>query len=199
MISRNMTTAHRFVVATNMPEGIAERENLKTVPVREELVALGRCWAKLALFAPDAREVFGERVLYVDLDQVTLRDLAPLVTDHEFRIMDATNSTMRYNAGLMLLTTGARRAVWDGFHPSMAQRLVNENSIGASDQYWITKVLGPREARWTDRDGVMSYRRHAVGPGGPPEHARIVMFPGPYDPSMPELRQRHKWIKDNWR
>lgn len=208
MISRNCSIPHRFTLVTDDIDGAkAARRwepndvDVTMLPIDKKLLALGGCWPKLMLYQPQARERFGERLLYVDLDSVVLRDIAPLASDHDIRFMRATSSSasMHYNAGMILLRTGTRNVLWEKFRHEDAARLVAENDINATDQWWICKTLGAGEATWSEADGVVSYRKYALAGVDLPQQTRIVMFPGPFDPSVPRVREQHRWIRDHWR
>jgi len=196
MVDRHLHIPHKFVLGTNDSVGVDK--DIGIVPLRHDLLALGHRWPKLVLFAPDAHDLFGENILYLDLDLVILADITPLITQHDFRILKAFTKRMPYNSSMILLRAGSRSKVWNEFEPVKAPALVAENGISASDQYWIAKALGEHEATWDQRDGVLLYREKTLGLSGPPAGTRIVFFPGPVDPSMAEMQQRHQWIVDNW-
>jgi hypothetical protein len=197
MVDRHLHIPHRFVLVTNDGAGIDE--GVEIVPLRTDLLALGHRWPKLMLFAPDAHDLFGDQLLYLDLDLVILGDITPLISQHDFRIVKAFTRRMPYNSSMVLLRAGSRPKVWKEFDPASAPSLVAENGISASDQYWIAKALGEREATWDQRDGVQLYREKTFGLSGPLLGSRIVFFPGPVDPSMAEMQRRHQWIVDSWR
>lgn len=197
MVDRHLKVPHRFVLVTNDAAGIDS--DITIVPLRPDLLALGHRWPKMILFAPEARELFGQRLLYLDIDLVIVGDITPLISHHNFRILRAFTRRMPYNSSMMLLRTGSRDQVWRDFKPEHAADLVEENGISASDQYWIAKSLGDREATWGEDNGVILYRRKIHGEAPLPPTARIVFFPGPVDPSMPDLQQAHPWIRENWR
>jgi len=142
MVDRHLKIPHRFVLVTDDASGIDP--DISVVPLRPDLASLGHRWPKMILFAPEARELFGERLLYLDL--VILDDITPLISDHDFRILRAVTRRMPYNSSRMLLRTGSRSRVWEDFRPERAADLVAENGISASDQYWIGKALGDQEA-----------------------------------------------------
>jgi hypothetical protein len=196
MVDRNLKVPHRFILVGD--EEVTNGAGLSYVEIDRKLLALGRCWPKLMLFAPYAGNLFGDRVLYMDLDQVVVGDLTPMVTNDDFRITEATAKGMFYNGSMILLKIGSRDRVWKEFDPTQANRLVAENRIMASDQYWYSKCLGPDEKTWGTKDGAYSFR-HLPSSDHLPDDARVVFFSGPWDPSQPKLRSQHKWIKDNWR
>lgn len=197
MVDRNLSIPHRFVLVTDDPSGVDP--DIKIVPLRPDLMALGHRWPKLILFAPEARDLFGARLLYLDIDLVIMGDLTPMISHHDFRLLRAVTRRMPYNSSMMLLRTGSRDQVWRDFNPEKADALVQENGISASDRYWIAKSLGATEATWGEDSGVTLYRRKVHSESPLPPATRIVFFPGPVDPSMPDLQNAHPWIVQHWR
>lgn len=198
MVDRHLAMPHRFVLAT---DELQHDVDMPLTSIPNELLRLGARWAKLALFAPDAGRRYGDRVLYVDLDTVICGSLDDCLTRDDFRIAAATVQApgMHYNSSLLLMDAGARPQVWTRFDPAKAEELCRSNGYGASDQFWIASVLGPGEATWHKKHGVYQFR-DVMEAGKPlPDNARVVMFPGPFDPSMVELHSTFPWIGEHWR
>jgi hypothetical protein len=198
MVDRHLNVPHRFILVSDQP--VTNGCGLSYVEIDRKLLALGRCWPKLMIFAPYAPILFGDWILYMDLDQVVVGDLTPMITNDDFRIAEPSAKGMFYNGSMILLKTGSRDKVWSEFEatPVNANKLVAENRIMASDQHWYGKCLGPDEKTWNNNDGIYSFR-HIQPPDALPADARVVFFSGPWDPSQPKLRQQYKWIKDNWK
>lgn len=206
MVRRNLQIPHRFLLLTddqfhNVPTILDAGDAWQIDYLDEKLLMLGHRWPKLSLFSPVAKE-YGDQLLYLDLDMVITGPLDSLVTDDDFRIVQQTVPLkgMHYNSSIMLLRPGTRDRVWNEFDPDKAMRLCRENQYGASDQYWIANVLGGDERTWSPVDGVYQFRdvMTCVDDKKLPHNARIVIFPGPYDPSMPTLQRGYPWIKEHW-
>lgn len=211
MVDRHLKIPHRFVVASDDPTGLDS--DIEVVPLPAELLRLGHRFPKLLLFSPEAKALFGDWLLFLDLDLVILDDITPLISAHDFRIMrtftERREKEMPYNSSLMLLRTGSRPQVWDrlgleeGFAAERVAALMSDpvNRMGASDQFWIAKTLGGLEKTWrSDEDGVTIYRPDTLGAlDVPPPGTRIVFFPGRFAPSMDLLQRRHPWVRENWR
>lgn len=157
------------------------------------------CYRRLKMFAPEAREKFGERILMLDLDVVLTGDMSPVWNRPEdFVIWGETSPRTPYNGSMMLMTAGSRRHVWENFDPVKSPRLTKMAGFFGSDQAWIGACL-PGERMWTTGDGVYSFRNHILQRQGKlPEDARIVIFHGQTDPWSP-LAQSFPWVRDNWR
>lgn len=197
MVARHYPTPHRFLCVTDDAAGLDPE--VEVVPLWPDFADVPSpwgprqpsCYRRLRAFAPDIASVFGDRFVSLDLDVVVTGDLAPLWDRPEdFVIWGDTNPRTRYNGSMFLLRAGARPEVWSRFHPARSPQQAKAAGQFGSDQGWISYVLGPKEARWTAKDGVYSYRNEIVPKSGAlPSNARIVIFHGAVDP----------WSKDAWR
>lgn len=201
MVARHLRLPHEFVCVTDDAEGL--EHGIRVVPLPR---AVGynwhpkrpNCYRRLSVFAADAGQWLGERIVSIDLDCVILRDITGLVDRPEdFVILgDGAPNATPYNGSLWLLRAGTRTKVWQTFDPHRSPEITKRAGIIGSDQAWIAHVLGPREATWTAADGVLGYGRDVIKRhrGTPPATARMVFFWGPHDPS----RAREPWVRDNW-
>ena len=197
MLSRHLPLPHRLVCVTDDPTGIDPE--IATVPLDRELLAFGERYPKLSLFDPEMqRRIGGGKFLCLDLDCVIVGDLGPLIDPTLDFCIRAGTSVTHYNTSMILLGPGARQQVWAQFDRERSPQWASRH-IG-TDQAWISFVLGPGESTWTAaRDGVLSYKRHCSGQSDLPSNARVVFFQGNVDPSLPELQERHPWIREHWR
>ena len=200
MVGRHLSMPHTLACVTDMPEGIdpsieiisppGEFEDVR-IPTWSDRRARGlpQCFRRLAMFHPNAGEIFGERFVSMDLDCVIADNLDPLFDhDDDFRMYRGTNAARPYNGSLLQMNAGARPKVYTEFTP---ERAVAAGKIYlGSDQAWISYVLGWCEKTWGPEHGVQWYRsrqnRHDIRP-------RLMFFPGtpkpwqvrPSDPSGP--------------
>lgn len=205
MVARHYARPHRFCCVTNDPDGldsdvvvIPDREDFKDVPSPHG----GQnpsCYRRLRMFAPDAGEVFGPRFVSLDIDCVIVRDMAPVWDrDESFVIWGDTNPKTLYNGSMIMLKAGARSKVWEKFDPKRSPLEAHASGNFGSDQAWISYCLGKGEAKWTQADGVYSFRNEIQRRGGQlPPNARIVMFHGNIDPWHREA-QRLPWVRQHW-
>lgn len=207
MVARNLAMPHRFVCVTDRPEAIDD--DIETVPLWSDLADMGRCWRRLRAFAPDMAGLLGERFCWLDLDCVIVGDITPLMRRSEDFLVWRRRSGPLYCGSMVMMTAGARREVWEDFDPEISPGRCD--AMCGSDQAWMLHRLGRNEAGWTEADGVLSFRSLAR-PGVPqgmarrrgqavslPQHARIVFFHGPFDPSQQEQQQAFPWIAEHWR
>ena len=207
MVARHYAHPHRFLCVTDDPKGLDP--DVEVVPLWSDYATLPNpsghprnpsCWRRLKAFSAEIAEVFGPRFVSLDLDMVLTGDVGPLWNRPEdFVIWGDTNGRNAYNGSMFLLTAGARRQVWETFEPKRAIRACAAARQFGSDQAWIGACLGTREARWTQADGVYSFRNDLKEGAKPlPANARVVSFHGHIDPWAP-AGQRLPWVREHYR
>lgn len=183
MIRDNLQVAHRFVCVTDDPTGV----KCETIPLWEQPhdinTGTGRpnCWRRLKVFAPDASELFGERLLSVDLDTVILDDITSLITDDDFKAMKGKAAPL--NGSMFLHKTGTRTNVWTSLNrhaPDLLTRHERKTDIRhyGSDQAWMSFKM-PDAPVWTEADGA--YHFTLLQEDAPPD-CRILFFAGANKP-----------------
>lgn len=204
MIRRHYPHEHRFVCVTDRPQDVPGIETVLLWPDFATLPSnIGRgypsCYRRLKLFAPDAGETFGPRMVSIDLDMVIVGDLTPLFAgDEDFKIWGESDyATQAYNGSLWMLRAGTRPQVWTQFNED-SPRLAARSGSKGSDQGWMNFILGRGEAVWTRRDGVYSFRKHIQASGGQlPEDARVVAWHGKVDP-WSYKGQQLQWVREHY-
>lgn len=198
MLSRQVHIPHRLICVTDDPAGINKK--VEIVPLWDKCRELGGCYNRLWVFSREAGDLFGPRFVCIDLDVVLVNDCTHLFDrDDDFiintyRPRPPRHIDQHYNAGLFMMTAGARASVWDRFDPETTPALVqaDPHCIG-TDQAWIRLHLGKGESRWGEDDGVFEaprmrdVRLHYK--------ARMVLFAGRRDPSTSTAN----WVRRNWR
>lgn len=199
MVRRHLAMPHRLACVTDMPQGIDPDVAIIQPPREYEGIRIPswgetkpQCFRRLAMFAPDAAERFGERFLAMDLDVVIRGPIDPIVDRPEdFVIFRGTAPSRPYNGSMLLLTAGAR--------PQVVAQLTAEAAIAAgqryvgSDQAWIAHVLGAGEATWGPEHGVDWWNGH-----GEPA-ASVVFFPGSVKPWSLVESGRASWVGEAYR
>lgn len=207
MVARHYRRPHRFICVTDDPAGLDPA--IEVIPLWEQYGELPSphggnnpsCYRRLRAFAPDAGDLFGERLVSLDLDVVLVGDVSPLWDRPEdFVIWGDTAKGTPYNGSMWLLRTGTRPRVWTEFDPVKSPARARALGYIGSDQAWIGAALGPNEPRWTARDGVYSYRNEIKAKGGLlPPNARIVIFHGHVDPWHSATQRRYRWVREHYR
>lgn len=207
MVSRNYRKPFRFHVVTDNPDHIDP--DIIIHKLWDDHAHLPSpsghgnpsCYRRLKVFSQEARQMFGERIVTLDLDVVITGDMAPLWDRTEDIVLwGDTHPTTFYNGSMVLLKAGARKHVWENFDPDRSPALAKSAGHFGSDQGWISAALGPHEMKWGKADGVYSFRNDILPTyqGMLPKNARIVVFHGGHDPWGP-IAQRLPWVRDNWR
>lgn len=179
MVRRHLRQPHQLAVVTHEPITLPGIKIIRPPKEFEEVRIPSwpefrpQCLRRLAMFRPDAAQWFGERFVCMDLDCVIGGPLDPVFEcDNDFRIFKGTAPGRPYNGSMMLLRAGARPQVYDRFTPAGAVE-AGQSFVG-SDQAWISRVLGPNEAVWDERDGVGWWQ------GG--KQLPLLFFPGRIKP-----------------
>jgi hypothetical protein len=142
-------------------------------------------YRRLRMFSEWAAQEFPGTILSIDLDAVVVSDLAPILTDHDFRINKGRCSP--YNGGMWMLRTGTRQQVWDQFG-CHAYRTTRQRGWIGSDQAWIAHVC-PNEATWDAEDGVYHYS--LATRSDPLPECRVMFTAGAIKPWHEQFRKRH--------
>lgn len=205
MVRRHYPAPHRFICVTDDGAGIGN--DVEILPLWNDHAGVVNpwgarqpsCYRRLRAFAKEAEALFGKRFVSLDLDCVLTGDMRPVWDRAEdFVIWGDTSPRTPYNGSMFLLRAGARCAVWDDFDPKTSPAKSRAMGYFGSDQAWIGARLGPLEAKWSQGDGVYSYRNDIKRLGGLPDDARIVMFHGAVDPWSAEAQQL-AWVRECYR
>src|ERR1700742_3284952 len=207
MCRRHYKKPFRFICVTDDPKGIDP--DVEIIPLWDEWADIPNphghlnpsCYRRLKIFSPEAKNMFGERFVSMDLDTVILDDMTPVWGRTEDIVCwGDTSPGTYYNGSMIMMTAGCRTQVWEDFDPVKSPMLAKAAGQFGSDQGIISHKLGPNEAKWSRFDGVYSFRIHIRNLRNlePPDGARIVMFHGHLDPWSPATQRLH-WVRQNWR
>jgi len=206
MLTRHYHRPFRFVCVTDRP---ADLPGVETIPLWSDCAQVPSpighsypsCYRRLKVFAADAGQVFGERLVSIDLDTVIVGDVTPLFDRPEdFVIWGETDYPAQqwYNGSLWMLKTGTRTKVWTEFDEKTSPARAMRAGCRGSDQGWLSFILGRTEATWTSKDGVYSFRKQVCRMGGTlPADARLVSFHGKVDPWSYRAMQ-FPWVKAHY-
>lgn len=197
MVERHLHVPHRIACVTDF-DGLPSHIERIDPPRDFEHVRIPtwgddkpQCLRRLAMYAPNAGEIFGVRFVCMDLDCVISDDITPMITDDEFRIAKGTAPGRPYNGSMQMLTAGKRAKVYQDFTPEKAEK-AGRQFIG-SDQAWISYCLGPDERTWDEGDGLCWFRRP------PAPKPRIMFFPGDVKPWAVAELGTNEFINEHYR
>lgn len=203
MVDRCYRKPHEFVCITDDSTGIDS--DVRIVPIWSDYSDLYgpngvNCYRRLRAFSTEAADIIGPRFVSLDLDSVLTGDMSPLWDRPEdFVIWGDTARNTPYNGSMFLLRAGTRTKVWDSFDPATSPTRALELKYVGSDQAWIGVSLGPNEPRWSQSDGVYSWRVHLKISGGRlPSNARAVFFHGRDNPWHDDLQRTYPWIAKHY-
>lgn len=195
MLRRHCTLDIDIACVTATPEGIDPSVRIIEPPGFHDGLQTSRwkggrpsCYRRIAMFRPDAAEIFGERFVCMDLDVVVGANVDAILSRPEDFIINSPSDIgprRLYNGSIMMMTAGSRAQVYEEFTPEKAE-VASRRYIG-SDQAWIAYALGAGEAMWTPADGVT---RWGLSP------APMMFFPGhikPWDVLS------HEWVGAHYR
>lgn len=211
MMSRHLGLAHEIVCVTDDPAGIDPSVRIVPLdtPVWAAMRDARRCGVRIRAFGADMAGILGPRFAWIDLDVVITGDVTAIFDRPEDIVITAPpRPPLPYNGSIVLMTAGARAAVYETWtaadYTRRGEALGRARGVRhgtVSDEGWMACVLGDHEATWTRDDGIVYFRRDLDEGRKPlPADAKIVIMNGRrYDPSMPELQRRCPWIGKYWR
>lgn len=171
-------------------------------PIWDDFSEYGLQYRRLRLLHDDSREIFGPRILQLDLEMFILKDFTHWITNDAFKIWKCPASSERgfmYNTSVMLMEAGWLHHVWNKFNinPLKEIHLKQKNMWVGTDQAIISNYVHPAKF-WCNLDGLYSYKVHIekAGLSKPPEDAVMVgMYGKAYDPV---LKLDVPWVKEYW-
>jgi hypothetical protein len=187
MVRRNLSMPHRIACVTDMPQGIDPSVHIIQPPGDFEDIETSRwtngrprCWRRLAMFRCDAADLFGARIVSMDLDCVVAGPLDPLFDRKDDLVLfKGTAANRPYNGSLMLIRAGCRPDVFDDFSQEAA--VASGQEFCGSDQAWLAHKLGWHMPTWDHRDGVYFWGRQYLDARSK-LLPRLVFFPGQMKP-----------------
>lgn len=191
MLKKHLTIPHRFVCVTDDTKGLrCETMPLWDYPNINTGTGRPNSYRRLRLFAPEARYMFGERVLSIDLDSVVLGNIDSLITEDNFKIM--SGKAAPYNGSMFLHKTGTKLHLWETFNrhsPDVVRRHERITQVRhyGSDQAWMS-YAEPGAPTWGEADGVYHFTLLMAGKDVPTD-CRLLFFAGSNKPWSERARQ----------
>jgi hypothetical protein len=180
---------HRFVCVTDDTTGV----ECDTYPLWDEhkfqSLAKNRpnCYRRLFMFSPEAKEIFGEKVLSIDLDCLITGDITSLVTGDDFKILKGYVNP--YNGSIWQVKPGVYD-LWGNLSPRTAalanrHKMSNGQNFYGSDQAYMAANI-PNAPTWDEKDGIYQYSK--LKSKVVPDNAKIIFFAGKQKPWTSEFK-----------
>jgi hypothetical protein len=204
MFEKHLTVPHEFVCITNRTDLFANEPKIRAVELDMTTHIPGRCYCRLMTFSPQAKHLFGERILQVDIDMLIVRNMDSIVERDEDMVLwrnprrvpyNQPGGPCWYNLSMFLYKTGTLEHFYTDFDPDVTPKQAKD------DQWLISDALGPDMPYWDgERDGVyrlaIPYVPGSGVDGDLPENAKIVFTPGDQRKAwQAEIQERNSWIK----
>lgn len=227
MLSRHVTIPHKLACVTDIPDGIDSKIEIIPIPDAPdcrsehwpESKGLPQCYRRLHLWSREAKSVYGERFVCLDLDLVVTGNLDALLSrQDEILIARGTRQRAPYNGSFLLMDAGVNPDVWERA-PEVAKE-ASELFIG-SDQA-VIRFLCPLLPTVGEESGLYTYSpsrfpaplklRHNLSkarkamphaehlkPGGPrlPENMKLLFFTGRKKPR--DIVSSHPLLSEHYR
>lgn len=202
MLKKHISIPYKVVCVTDMPNGIKECETFPLWDKPFVKVGMGRpnCYKRLNLFRPDLEDVFGDRVISMDIDCVIRRNIDHIVSDTTpFKALRGTSAP--YNGSLWQIVRSTHCHVWHDFDPSVSPKEVLDKSrrpgknspYYGSDQAWISYKL-PGAATWGTENGIFQFHSDRSVGNIVQTNPAMVFFAGAVKPWTPSLSKSHPML-----
>lgn len=198
MVARHLPIPHNFICLTDRPELFEADIRIDAVEIKKPEGRFG-WWSKIELFNPQLA-VYGDLVLYLDLDVVVVSSLLPIITEamanHGELMLIPSEGTFqgrpgyrvvkRYNSSVMTFAAGIFTELWSEWTPGVARRLWG-------DQDWIGERL-PKQPMFP-----LEWFPRISNIGNHPERyaeARVVLCKRPKNEAAAKM---WPWVEEAWR
>ena len=191
MVSRHMDRPYRFVCLCDKPYQLGRSQGIEKIQIPKPKDIFG-WWSKMSIF--DASHGFTGRMLYLDLDTLVVKSLAPIL-DYPSKfalIPDAGNFrgrgslavVKRFNSSVMVWDAGVNTQLWDDWTPAVAKRL-------HGDQDYIGEQMPG-----ADTMPISWFPRLSELNGQPPKaDAKVVLCKVPKNVEAAKL---YPWVAEAW-
>lgn len=214
MLERHLKLEHQMFCITDDPTDIDERVTVlpmfpDTFPGMTSTSGHRANFRRLKTFDRELIDVFGPRMLQLDLDIVILDDITTLLDRPEplvcFDQMHGNLKRRKLNTSMVLMDTGVLGQMWKEFvsDPEEVWGRVKTSGVGDgnnSDQAvfgFYARELNP--PTWGEPDVAPFYKVKNNDGAGLPVGCRAVLFFGDDKPHHLEMQKKCPWIGEHWK
>jgi len=176
--------------------------NIIKIPLWDHFAELGGCYTRLFTYSNDIKDIIGDRVLYLDLDILILKNITNIVSKEEEFVYYKRKDNL-FNCSMYMMNSGSRSYIWEEFNKDPDLAILNakewtkQNNImkGCSDQAWVNYRLDlDTEQYWNKDDGIYDINLDLKN-SNIPANCNILLFPGPRDPSDKQYSKLNEYWK----
>jgi len=217
MVDRNINIPYEIVCITDDSTGIDG--GIRTVPIWDDLIEYQMCYRRLKVFSEEMADLIGPKFISMDIDCIIVNDITSIVDfEEDFKIWQPRKTKTPYCGSMFGMKAGAKSRIWDEFNrndlvwladyggwtTNKSERWVHKPAYDAgfivgSDQSYISYKLWPDAATWKAEDGVLNFNQHFRGKDNRVNNAKIIFFPGKFDPSHTDLYENYPWVERHWK
>jgi len=198
-----------YTLVTDDPEDKNKlNPNINCIPLWNYYRDLGGCYTRLYTFSKDMESILGNRFICLDLDTVIVSNITSLLDKKDsfvyYRAPGADGTGYRLNCGMYMMDAGALDFIWKDFIEDTENCILkSRNKYVGTDQAWVNYCLEEKlEAfsYWDINDGIYDMRQHFLEKNitNLPDNSKIIVWPGPRDPSLLEFNSKFKWLNEHW-
>lgn len=206
MLAKHLHLPHTLFCVTDDPRGLASG----IVPIAMPLALSNtiRCRRRLWQYDRARIDLFGPRMLCLDLDLVITGDITPLMRRGDPLVCWRAHYANAFSPALALMDTGVLDGLWRKYDADPDGYPEATGHVQASDLAMLNHFLRGRQQPpyWDEQDGVLAYfgegyahlEHHGIGPSRPelPPGTRIVLFGGADKAVLDE--GRYPWVVKHW-
>lgn len=209
MLKANYTGSFKYVFYTDemyedLPDGIDQRP---LFPMFKKHFDKGGCFHRMFLFSKEFFELHGPFVS-MDLDMVITGNITSLFDTTQpfiyYKMKGGNGHGWRMNNGMFFINSPALDQVWQLFDTN-TEEVINNRKGPGTDQGVTNGVIANLHemACWQQGmcgPGIYDLRQDFQEPDriALPSGCKIVMCPGPRDPSHKKIIDRYPWMKTNY-
>ncbi len=190
MLERHLQLPHRLFCVTDDPTGLDPR--VVYVPMWTEHAAVFKNCRRLKILDESVREIFGDRILQLDLDLVIVDDLTDVASAPDDLVYGGSMH-------LLLIRTGHLHDLWERFSRDPEKVLAEAHAAGqdvrTSDQAILNHHLKSRGIP-RKSPGPIRINFRDLPSSGVPSGVKLVHFIGSDNPAM---HRDHPLVKEHWR